>query len=349
MAVIGYLYLAGTPHTLKDSFPRALCQWDCDWYLALAQHGYNVLPPHSPNFSGVANWAFFPLFPLLIRFAHYILHVDYLYAALIVANLSFLAGAFALYRYVEQTEGHAPAMFATALACFSPYAIYFAIPYTESTFFALSVLTFLFARNAKWVSAGVCAALLTATRCTSVLVVFPLFLIALKQYGIKDLIAFRAKGGTPAFALLLAPLGLFAFMLFLHLHVGDALAFKSVQYGFSRNISNPLGMLEYGLRRFPHADFYFAVVSLFGFGMTLFLACKKRYAEALFMLTVMLPSLTTGLSGMPRFTFALFPIYVGMTLLLSGHRLAQAVILVAAIGADLYLITAWVHGPLFMI
>ena len=44
----------------------SLCQWDCGWYLGIVQHGYDAAP-HLVDGWWQANWAFFPLYPLLVR------------------------------------------------------------------------------------------------------------------------------------------------------------------------------------------------------------------------------------------------------------------------------------------
>jgi hypothetical protein len=45
----------------------AMCHWDCAWYEQIALHGYGGPPRATPADFGQASWAFFPLYPLLIR------------------------------------------------------------------------------------------------------------------------------------------------------------------------------------------------------------------------------------------------------------------------------------------
>ena len=44
----------------------AACQWDCGWHLSVARGGYFLTPfLIDPHTAGQANWAFFPLYPML--------------------------------------------------------------------------------------------------------------------------------------------------------------------------------------------------------------------------------------------------------------------------------------------
>ena len=58
-----------SPHIqTRTGFVEAMCVWDCYWFGDIATHGYQAYP-ETLNFggpAGIANWAFFPLYPLLI-------------------------------------------------------------------------------------------------------------------------------------------------------------------------------------------------------------------------------------------------------------------------------------------
>lgn len=51
---------------LGRGLANLLCSWDCDWYLGIVKVGYQ-LQPEGHDAGDAANWAFFPLFPLLTR------------------------------------------------------------------------------------------------------------------------------------------------------------------------------------------------------------------------------------------------------------------------------------------
>src|ERR1700743_3681034 len=61
-------YWSNGPHGGAAGFAAAMCVWDCSWYADIVLHGYQA-HPENLNFggrSGIANWAFFPLYPLLV-------------------------------------------------------------------------------------------------------------------------------------------------------------------------------------------------------------------------------------------------------------------------------------------
>ena len=65
--VFGVAWLFNEHFALGRSSLSLLCSWDCGWYQNIAEHGYHAQPTEHPL--GEANWAFFPLFPLLARAA----------------------------------------------------------------------------------------------------------------------------------------------------------------------------------------------------------------------------------------------------------------------------------------
>ena len=66
------------------------CIWDCGWYASIVTGGYDV-GPHDDAGSHVANWAFFPAFPLVASGLKLLLHVS-LQSALVITSKVFLAG-----------------------------------------------------------------------------------------------------------------------------------------------------------------------------------------------------------------------------------------------------------------
>jgi hypothetical protein len=70
---------------------RAICVYDCGWYVRLAAEGYGSNGDWAP-LGPVPNWAFFPLFPMLLRlFLPF--GMGAIWAGLLVAGLLFVAFA----------------------------------------------------------------------------------------------------------------------------------------------------------------------------------------------------------------------------------------------------------------
>ena len=290
---------------------KALCQWDCDWYLSVAGRGYDRQPLGDLD---QANWAFFPLYPLLIRCAH-ALFGDGVAPAMGISFLCLLGFAVVAIVYLRETRTASDDRLWIALLLVLPFSFYYYAPYSESLYLFLGTACMLFLqRGAALKSAGLLA-VFSAVRPTSMLLA-PVLLIDRLRYAVKAI-----KAGTTAsdyvvvasnviFPLALAPLGLFIFMAFLWVRVGDPLAFLHAQVAWHRAAQNPFPQILQGLRAFDWANItdgghrsnsFGACVALFGFALSGYLAWCRRFMEAWFSVATLLMALSTGLYSLPRF------------------------------------------------
>ncbi len=247
-----------------------------------------------------------------------------------------------MFLYVKKILNEDLALTSSAFMAFSPFSIYFSFAYTESIFFFLMIITFYFANDNKWFYAGIAAALLSGTKVVGVMIVFPLLIFAIKQYGIKNLISIKKGAEKPVLALLMAPLGLFIFMLYLYYLTGDALAFKHIQIAWGREIHNPFIILLDGLNKFWTPYFYFSTASAIGLSLTVYLFYRKKYPEfSITLLAIFIP-LSTSLGSMPRYVFTLFPIYIALALLTEKYTLIQLYLLILFTSGLTFMSIAWV-------
>ena len=127
--------------TPGPGFTGFLTSWDSLWYERIALHGYPVQLPLEPDGDVAYNpWAFFPLFPLLVRAAMIVTGLGFPIAAMIVATLFGGAAVFALHRVILRRFGARAAWWGSVLFCFGPMSWLLQLGYAESTF-----LFFLFA------------------------------------------------------------------------------------------------------------------------------------------------------------------------------------------------------------
>jgi hypothetical protein len=233
--------------TLRDQLGPlgdALAPWyqfDGPFYLRIVENGY----------SGGAESAFFPLYPLVVWLASGLgasLGAE-LIAACVVSAGSFVAALTVFHRLAELELPPAQARVAVLLLATFPTAFFFFAPYTESLFLALTVGGFYAARTGHWAWAGVLAAGASATRNSGIVLLVPLVLLYL--YGPRsggERIA-GARGWRPRYRvrrnvlwLALAPAGLAAFCLHLAFVADDPLAFLSAQDDFHfRSFWGPFG------------------------------------------------------------------------------------------------------------
>lgn len=323
---------------LRDAF----CQWDCEWYMGIIKNGYQLVP--SKHITGdAANWAYFPIFPKTIDLLSSFFSVHPVTTALILNNLVFLFGLYTLYLYVQKIYNSQIALTTIILFAFSPYSIYLSVPYTESLFFLFMILVFYFMIEKKWIYAGVFAALLSGTRGVGVMIVFPMLMVAIQQFGFKSLVLFKSiYSYRVAFAILLAPIGLFLYMNYLHSHMGDALAFKNIQVAWGKQFQNPFGLLYKSLEApWDSYQFYSAVMTILGLMLIAFLF-YRQYPEAIYMIIVTLIPLSTHYYSMPRYIFTMFPVYIVFALMIYKYDTLKQII-VALFGAGLaFMSVSWV-------
>src|SRR5919199_2386474 len=144
-------------------------RWDAQWFVGIAEHGYRWTVDPASHFSATA---FFPLYPLLIHAVSWA-GLDPGAAATLIANAAFLAALYYLYRLIRLDQPAAVARRALWLLALFPTALAFFIPYTESLYLLLAVLTFWHLRQRHWLAAGVAGALGALTRQTGLVLLLP--------------------------------------------------------------------------------------------------------------------------------------------------------------------------------
>lgn len=154
------------------SVAQGLTNWDGKWYQRIADHGY---PSHLPTKDGVVlenSWAFYPLFPGLVRLVM-VLGVGFNAAAIIVSTVCAGAACCLLFGLVQRHAGRFTASMAVVGLTFAPAALLFEAAYTESLalLLLLAALAVLGSRRYGWFA--VFTLLLAFTRA----IAFPLALV----------------------------------------------------------------------------------------------------------------------------------------------------------------------------
>jgi hypothetical protein len=190
---------------------------------------------------------------------------------------------------------------------------------TESLFLLLTVGCFLAARRGHWWLTGILGALATATRPTGILI-FPALLVQYFETYRRENLWRREM-----LALLLVPLGLFAFMFYLRQTTGDALAFLKVQAAWGHRagfflrplfdyLTNPL--LVSVRWDFRLLNFAAALTAL---ACGLVLLKRRQWSLAIYALTcVIAPLSSMALQSMSRYFLTIFPAFI--ILALAGRR-----------------------------
>ena len=199
-----------------------LSQNDSGWYLGIASDGYERRP-FEPTHQ--ANWAFFPLTPILWRLLGANSHFPF--AAVLASNLLFGCGLYFLVLLMrEYGFSYEVCERAVAAICFFPTSYFFSLPLSESLFFFLSVGAFLASVRRQWPLMAIATLGACVTRFAGIFLVIA---IGLHMWERRHQLPLRAW-----IALAASPLGLFAFMWHLHDVCGNALAFIDIQQAWGR-------------------------------------------------------------------------------------------------------------------
>ncbi len=237
-------------------------RWDAVHYYSIAVGDYNFYYTHPIAGNGPdVLYAFFPLLPLLTRVTAAVLgglhppaalpittaQAAPLWAGVLVVHVASLVAFWLLFQLVqEETGDQGTAQRAVLYTAIFPLAFYYAVPYAEPLFLAASIGTFLAARRAQWIRAGLWAAAASAARPFGILLL-PVLALEIMLAARRGELQTRAWASA-LLGLLLAPSGLLLFMLYLWQRTGNALSFIDVQQSdWNRNQVFPLTTLWRGL------------------------------------------------------------------------------------------------------
>ena len=325
--------LAALANPAGAAFHQLLMHGDGGWYQTIAVSGYEAIP-----FSATAqhNWAFFPLYPIVVR-----LLGGSLVAGIVVANLFTLAAVWLLLAETRATASPPVARWAVLFVLYWPFAGMLSSYRPESLLLLLAVATWALGRRGRWWAAWLAVALATMTRSEGIFVALLL---------LDPLWAQRAtlrRNPWPVLVGAMFPLlGLAAFSWYLGTLTGDPLAWMHIEVAWGRVGFNPLDLLNaYWPPLFVKWEWDFAFLNWIVFGVvvaaSVALISMRRYGFALFSFAWVVFPATFGASviAMGRYATTVFPVAV----LFAGHpwlRPHRATIL-AVMSALLFGVGAW--------
>lgn len=356
---LGLRYFAYASTSVEPSFEgyvRALCRWDCSWYVGIADKGYEQFP--IANQSNVGRWGFFPLYPMVIHSVGAFFQYPTIYIGTATSIGCTWTACLVAWPLLEKNI-RAYLLYCAFLLS-GPFSFHFTTFLSEPLFILLTSCVFLALKRGEYLAAGLASAFLSATRVVGVFVVFATVTQIFMDY--------RKRGGsTKAFplwvlrrpqlllAILISPAGLFAYMLFLHVKVGDGFAFLHVQRAFGRVAGNLVRYLWEGLSAmpasgwFPTAPQWSALAAIGGLAMCAVLAYRRQYGAALFCAICIILPLITNLASMVRYVMGLAPLTMMLARLLSSSMLLWLVSLALVLAACYPMTKAWIGGYLALV
>lgn len=327
--------------------PSILCKYDCGWYSSITSIGY-MKTALTEGQIGAANWAFFPLHPLIVKALSDLTFIPVLGVAYLLGNLFLFGALIYLYKYISIMFSVTAARNTVILIAVSPINVYFTSFYTESLFLFLSSAAIYYANQRRWILGGILGSLLGATRTTGFLI--GLIFIAIFVFN-KDWKREDSKLRSFLLSLTLIPVGLVTYMIFLHYRTGDYLAFYHTQkagWGWAQN-SSPLWIID--SLRWLIGGQLFGSILVKVMHMVLIMACfaclyfllKKRYIEVLVISPITLFTLNSTMFSY-RFFLGLYPIYLMLALLSERRKWAFGAVLACEIAIMPLAVHLWVTG-----
>lgn len=129
------------PHAYLEpgpGFGGFLTSWDALWYRRIALHGYPQHLPLFPNGDVSYNtWAFFPVYPAIVRGLMNVTTLPFEIAGPLVSTIAGGAAVFALHRVVRMRFGTTAAWWAAVFFAFGPMSWILQLGYAESLFLFL--------------------------------------------------------------------------------------------------------------------------------------------------------------------------------------------------------------------
>ena len=284
-------------------------RWDAEHYIGIATNGYSGTEP-----------AFFPLYPLLIWLVGGFTN-NHLVAGLLISNAASFFALLYLYKLVEHEFNRQVAHRAVFYVSIFPTAIFFSAVYTESLFLCLSVASFYYIRERRWVIAGICGFFAALTRVEGVLLVVP-FVI---EWGVA---LYESRGDwfkwpldtvlKPVIGVALVPMGLASYMAYLWVLRGDPLYFSHVQAHWDRYLAPPWVSFAHALHlitggyaqqtianQLLEVTFTLLMLGVLAVGFRRLRASYIAYMAV----SILVPLSTSSLMSMPRFALVLFPMF----------------------------------------
>jgi Gpi18-like mannosyltransferase len=302
-------------HISESSNPllAVWAHWDAVHYLDIAGRGYYG-----------TDMAFFPLYPSLIQFAGHFIGNDVI-AGLLISNIALFFGLLFFYKLAEHQFNRAVAHRAIFYISIFPTAVFFSAVYTESLFFALTVASFYYIREHKWLTAGIIGALAALTRSEGVLLVVPFsieLIASARSMSLRNFLS-PARLQRVLLGLIAIPAGLGLYMAWLWVLHGDPMYFSHVQANWNRHLAWPWVAGVNAYKVIAHSksllvtanamiEIVFTLVMVI---VTIMGAFRLRLSYTVYSaLSILVPMSTASLMSMPRFALVLFPMFLWLAL-----------------------------------
>lgn len=304
-------------------------RWDTGWYLGIANEGYSYIPEAGQEHQ--QNIAFFPAFPMSIRYLSVLFGRQVLWTGVGISLVSFF---FALTYFLRLARSllkdEEQAVTAVMLLAAYPFAVFYSAAYTEGLFLLTLMGAVYHFHAQQWWRAAMWGFLCGLTRpngsllsvVLALMVVAPLWdatqkRIVLPAGGWKSIAGRMLAAASPGF-------GMLAFSAFIYRLTGNPfmwtmqnVAWGRVYRGLDSIVSDRVDFIAanglYGYASTQTIDMFYLLAVLLALAAVW--PVYRRFGvafAALILITILPPMAAGGLLSMGRVTSILFPVFLWM-------------------------------------
>ncbi|MFJ3310018.1 hypothetical protein ACIPSA_44850 [Streptomyces sp. NPDC086549] len=339
-----FMYLLDSSGDFRKKDPRfgggahawdVLASWDGWWYQQIAAHGYHPALVPVPGATGLItiegnSAAFFPLYPATMRLVSACTGLGLYGAGMLVSVVASFVAALGIHAVTARFGGRRAGLAAAGLWAVWPGSGMEWSAYSESLYVALAVWACHAVMSRRWLTAGVLTFAAGLNRPTAAALVAALAIAALLALR-------RGHDGVarPLTAMLISPLGLVGYLLWVGNRMGDLGGYFILQKGAWAHTfdygkqtldvftSVAVGHFDY-LFAYPFEDVIGVAVVLLG--LLLFpLLIRLRPPAVLTVHTLLTFALVLGsqqiFGNVSRYLLPAFPLFIPLAVQLRGLRL----------------------------
>jgi hypothetical protein len=310
----------------RHSILQEIDRWDTRWFLRAAAHGWPRHLPYRHGHVAGNTIAFFPLYPLSIRWLSYLTGLSFLASGILITTVTGLTAMIGVWALVRHYTDRPTADRATLLVAVFPGSFVLSMAYSEGfaiTFLAFGLLALL---QRRWVLAGLLGLLATAT--TPVALAFEVSCLWCAYRAVT-----RERDWRSLAAPVLAPIGFLAYQAWLWRHTGVLNAWRLTERGGWNSypslrwaVHNVVTFVRDPVANTMTTDLLFvgAAVAV----IAAVVAIRERMPMPLLLYGVCAAAfgmISAPIGLRPRFLFLAFPLIIAVGVRLRGRRYAVLV------------------------